>query len=80
MTESTINLELQIGTYTEVPLEVEVQWSLNSLGEVDIDDFYAYYVALDDTGHKTFERIPYWMHKILELELEEYHEDIENKA
>ena len=80
MTESTINLELQIGTYTEVPLEVEVQWSLNSLGEVDIDDFYAYYVSTDDTGHKTFERIPYWMHKILELELEEYHEDIENKA
>jgi len=78
MAESTINMELQIGTYTEVPLEVEVQWSLNSMGEVDIDDFYAYYIATEDSGHKTFERIPYWMHKIVKVELEEYHEDIVN--
>jgi len=78
MAESTINMDLQVGTYTEVPLEIEVIWSLNSLGEVDIDDFYAYHVSEDHTGHSTYERVPYWMHKIIEVELEEYHEDIEN--
>jgi len=79
MAESTINMELAVGTYDIVVLEVEVSWALNSLGEVDIDDFYAYHVATDDTGHKTFERVPYWMHKFVEVELKEYHEDIVNK-
>jgi len=79
MADSTINVELQVGTYTTVILEVEVQWGLNTLGEVDIDDFYAYYMTTEDSGHKTYERLPYWLHKIVEVELEEYHEDIINK-
>jgi hypothetical protein len=79
MAESTIHIDLVVGAYTLVELEIEVQWSLNTIGEIDIDDFYAYYVSTDDTGHKSFERIPYWMHKIVEVELEEYHEDIVNK-
>ena len=79
MADSIISIDLQVGWFDTVELEIEVQWSLNSLGEMDIDDFYAYYVSTDDTGHKSFERIPYWMHKIVEVELEEYHEDIVNK-
>jgi len=79
MAESTINVEFQVGTYDTVVLEVEVSWALNSAGGVDIDDFYAYHVATDDTGHKTYERVPYWMHKLIEVELKEYHEDIINK-
>ena len=78
MAESKIYVELQVGTYDTVELEVEVNWGFNSLGEVDINDFYAYHVATDDTGHKTFERVPYWMHKMVEVELKEYHEDIIN--
>ena len=78
MAESTINVDFQVGTYDIVTLEVEVSWALNSLGEVDIDDFYAYHIATDDTGHRTYERVPYWMHKMVEVELKEYHEDIIN--
>ena len=79
MAESTIRLDLIVGSYSDVELEIEVQWGLNDRGEVDIDDFYAYHVTTDDTGHKSHERVPYWMHKVIELELEEYHEDIINK-
>ena len=74
MAESTINMDLQVGTYDTVVLEVEVIWSLNDQGNVDIGDFYAYHVSEDHTGHSTYERVPYWMHKIIEVELEEYYE------
>lgn len=80
MAESTIDVELAIGIFAEVVLEVEVTWSFNDQGAIDIDDFYAYHVSSDDTGHKTYEKVPYWMHKIIEVELEEYHDDIENKS
>jgi len=79
MADSIISIDLQVGCFDTVELEIEVQWSLNSLGEMDIDDFYAYHVAVDDNGHKSHERVPYWMHKILEEELLEYHEEIINK-
>jgi len=79
MAESTINIGLSIGTYTEVTLEIEVDWRLSETGELMINDFYAYYMATSPTGHVSYERIPYWLHKLVEVELEEYHEDIVNK-
>ena len=78
MADSTINIELAIGLYAEVLLEVEVQWHLTPIGELVIDDFYAYHTASDSTGHTTHERIPYWMHKLVAVELEEYHDTIVN--
>jgi len=79
MADSTIRMDLQVGTYVDVELEIEVNWSLNTIGEVDINDFYAYHVEVDANDHRAHERVPYWMHKIIKVELEEYHEDIINK-
>ena len=79
MADSTINMILQVGSFSEATLEIEVNWDYNSLGEVSVNDFYAYHVTMDNSANITFERIPYWLHKLVELELEEYHEDIINK-
>jgi len=67
-----------------VLLEVEVVWSTCPTdGAVIIDDFMAYHVSDDEPQRRSsFERIPYWMHKILEEsgELYEYSELIEDKG
>ena len=76
MANSTINVTATV-IDEEIDLEVEVQWHLSIAGELTIDDFYAY--AILEQG---VERIPYWMHKIIERTnlLEEYYEDIENNC
>ena len=76
MANSTINVEIDV-MGEEVALEVEVQWHLSIAGELTIDDFYAYALLGEEV-----ERIPYWMHKIIERTnlLEEYYEDIENNC
>ena len=76
MANSTINVEIDV-MGEEVSLEVEVQWHLSEANELTIDDFYAYAILGEEV-----ERIPYWMHKIIERTnlLEEYYEDIENNC
>ena len=76
MANSTINVEIDV-IGEEVSLEVEVQWHISVAGELTIDDFYAYAILGEEV-----ERIPYWMHKIIERTniLEEYYEDIENNC
>tara|TARA_B110000908_G_C9892782_1_gene287551 strand:- start:178 stop:423 length:246 start_codon:yes stop_codon:yes gene_type:complete len=76
MANSTINIEIDV-IGEEVSLEVEVQWHMSLAGELTIDDFYAYAILGEEV-----ERIPYWMHKIIERTniLEEYVEDIENNC
>ena len=76
MANSTINIEIDV-IGEEVSLEVEVQWHMSLAGELTIDDFYAYAILGEEV-----ERIPYWMHKIIERTnlLEEYYEDIENNC
>ena len=76
MANVKINMELSVGLFSEVLLELEVEWSYTIAGEVSIDDFYGYHVETDNTGHKSFERIPYWLHKLVALELEEYHDQL----
>ena len=76
MANSTINVEIDV-MGEEVSLEVEVQWHTSEANELTIDDFYAYALLGEEV-----ERIPYWMHKIIERTnlLEEYYEDIENNC
>lgn len=77
MAYSTINITLDI-LNTEVSLEVEVIWyPCPTDGAVVIEDFYAYHINDDEPQlRSSFERVPYWMHKILENsgELYEYSE------
>ena len=77
MSTSTININVDVMD-EEVALEIEVQWHVSVAGELTIDDFYAYAMLADDA----VERIPYWMHKIIERQnlLGEYVEDIENNC
>jgi len=61
---------------TRVLLEIEVSWHMSESNELTIDDFYGYHF---DTKTGEYERIPYWLHKIIETtgELDEYHEQID---
>tara|TARA_B110000908_G_scaffold165285_1_gene214505 strand:- start:605 stop:856 length:252 start_codon:yes stop_codon:yes gene_type:complete len=78
MANSTINIEIDVMS-EEVSLEIEVQWHTSTANELTIDDFYGYHF---DYKTGTYDRIPYWLHKIIENThlLEEYMEDIENNC
>jgi len=76
MANSKINLELQIGVFSEALIECEVEYSLDNTGDLVIDDFYAYYIEVDTHGHETYERVPYWMHKMIAIELEDIKYDL----
>ena len=73
MAYSTINITVDI-LNTEVALEVEVIWYPCIIdGAIVIEDFYAYHINDDDPKFRSsFERIPYWMHKIIENSNELY--------
>ena len=79
MANMTINLEIQIGVFNEASLEIEVDYNITELNNIEIVDYYAYHVEEDDTGHPTYERVPYWMHKMLEAELEDIKYDLLEK-
>jgi len=79
MANSTINIEIDV-LNVALALEIEVQWHMSEANELTIDDFYGYHVAVK-TGE--YERIPYWLHKIIEttqLLEEEYLQEIEEAA
>jgi len=78
MCDTTIDIIMQIGALSDVVLEVDVNWSFTDQGDVDIDDYYAYHVTEDNTGHRDYDRVPHWMHKLIKHELAEYHEAIVN--
>ena len=65
MANSTIKIELTIDT-TDVELEVEVQWHMSEAGELTIDDFYAYHYDKQLRYLKAYERVPTWLHEIIE--------------
>jgi len=79
MANSTINIEIDV-LNVDVALEIEVQWHMSETGELTIDDFHGY-----NFDYKTgeYERIPYWLHKIIETTFlleEEYLQEIEEAA
>ena len=65
MANSTIKIELTIDT-TDVELEVEVQWHMSEAGELTIDNFYAYHYDKQLRPLRAYERVPTWLHKIIE--------------
>jgi len=79
MANSTINIIVDV-LNVDVMLEVEVHWHMSEANELTIDDFYGYHFD-NKTGE--YERIPYWLHKIIEttqLLEEEYLQEIEEAA
>ena len=62
MANSTINITIDVLNET-VMLEIEVIWHMSVAGELTIDDFYGYHFDIK-TGE--YDRIPYWLHKIIE--------------
>lgn len=79
MANSTINIELFI-LDEPVVLEVEVTWYYSESNELTIDDFTAYAIVANGGDGVTYERIPYWLHKLIEStkELDNYQEEIES--
>ena len=76
MANTTINIEIDV-LNQDVALEIEVQWHMSVAGELTIDDFHGYHFDYK-TGE--YDRIPYWLHKIIEttqLLEEEYLQEIE---
>ena len=61
MANSTIKIELTIDT-TDVELGVGVAWHMSEVGELTIDDFYAYH----GDQREGYELAPTWLHKIIE--------------
>jgi len=79
MANSTINITIDV-LNVDVLLEIEVQWHMSEAGELTIDDFHGYHFDYK-TGE--YERIPPWLHKIIEttqLLEEEYLQEIEEAA
>tara|TARA_B110000967_G_C18459594_1_gene351978 strand:+ start:90 stop:341 length:252 start_codon:yes stop_codon:yes gene_type:complete len=79
MANTTINIEIDV-LNQDVALEIEVQWHMSVAGELTIDDFHGYHFDYK-TGE--YDRIPYWLHKIIEttqLLEEEYLQEIEEGA
>jgi hypothetical protein len=79
MANSTINIQIDVLNET-VMLEIEVIWHMSVAGELTIDDFHGYHFDYK-TGE--YDRIPYWLHKIIEttqLLEEEYLQEIEEGA
>jgi len=62
MANSTINIEIDV-LNVDVALEIEVQWHMSEANELTIDDFHGYHFDIN-TGE--YDRIPYWLHKIIE--------------
>ena len=62
MANSTINITIDVLNET-VMLEIEVIWHMSVAGELTIDDFYGYHF---DKKTGEYDRIPYWLHKIIE--------------
>ena len=76
MANTTLNIEIDV-LNQDVALEIEVQWHMSVAGELTIDDFHGYHFDYK-TGE--YDRIPYWLHKIIEttqLLEEEYLQEIE---
>jgi hypothetical protein len=76
---TTLNIEIDV-LNQDVALEIEVQWHMSVAGELTIDDFHGYHFDYK-TGE--YDRIPYWLHKIIEttqLLEEEYLQEIEEGA
>jgi|TARA_B110000879_G_scaffold171127_1_gene221879 hypothetical protein len=79
MANTTLNIEIDV-LNQDVALEIEVQWHMSVAGELTIDDFHGYHFDYK-TGE--YDRIPYWLHKIIEttqLLEEEYLQEIEEGA
>ena len=62
MANSTINITIDVLNET-VMLEIEVIWHMSVAGELTIDDFYGYHF---DKKTGEYDRIPPWLHKIIE--------------
>jgi len=62
MANSTINITIDVLS-VDTMLEVEVQWHMSEANELTIDDFHGYHFDIN-TGE--YDRIPYWLHKIIE--------------
>jgi len=62
MANSTINITIDVLS-VDTMLEVEVQWHMSEANELTIDDFHGYHFDIK-TGE--YDRIPYWLHKIIE--------------
>jgi len=76
MANTTLNITIDV-LNVDVALEIEVQWHMSVAGELTIDDFHGYHFDYK-TGE--YDRIPYWLHKIIEttqLLEEEYLQEIE---
>ena len=82
MSRSAINIEVMI-IDAPVDLEIEVEWSFSVGNEFTIDDFTVYCMDnLTEPDWPTYERAPYWLHKIIEKSelLYDHDEDIVNNC
>ena len=80
MAHSTIVIELYI-IDEPVAFEIEIDWHVSESNELTIDDFIGYAIVAQGDS-VDYERIPTWLHKLIEdtKELDNYHEEIEIKC
>ena len=81
MTQATFDLEIGVGTLEEMLINFEVDYYIDQDAEVVINDYYCYYINEAESGLKHYERLPRWLEKKLEGEVEDYkYEMIANNA
>jgi len=72
MANVTFDLEVTLGVFEELLLEFEVDFCTDSDGDIQIDDYYVYFVTVDENSHRSYDKVPYWLHQKLGSELEDY--------
>ena len=70
MATATYELEMQIGFTGEQLFSFEVNYRTDSTnGDIIVEDFYAEAVLFDANGWRSVEKVPAWLHKLLEEEV-----------
>tara|TARA_R110002126_G_scaffold150831_1_gene297643 strand:+ start:886 stop:1125 length:240 start_codon:yes stop_codon:yes gene_type:complete len=73
MTQATYEQEISIGYMSGQLISFEVEYDLCPTdGDVVIEGFYAEAVLVDANDYRTVEKVPDWLHKLLEADVEDY--------
>lgn len=76
MSNINFDLTLDFGYKEEMLLNFDVDYYMDSTGDIEINDYYAYNVTKDLTNHRIYDKVPDWLHTKLASTVEDYKYDM----
>ena len=77
MAQVTYTRSIDIGYISEQLISFEVTYDLDaSNGDIIIDTYYAAAILFDSNNWRSYEKVPDWLHKLLEADVEDYKYDM----